>query len=80
MSAKFHGTRHEASSSLDPKEFRYLTNARMVTVDGIRLVCDRARVPAIVRDLMYREVYEDTERQRVRKRLPAPGIQAGRFE
>lgn len=44
------------------KKFRYLTGAKTVTIDGVRLVSDKRRVPQYVRDLMYREVYEDTER------------------
>lgn len=44
------------------KRFRYLINARVVKIDGVRLVSDKTRVPPVVRDLMYREVYEDTER------------------
>ncbi|KSV70740.1 FkbM family methyltransferase [Ensifer adhaerens] len=54
------------------KKFRYLTNARTVTIDGIRLVSDSARVPAVVRDLMFREVYEDTERN-ILLRILKPG-------
>ncbi|HEV7317703.1 MAG TPA: FkbM family methyltransferase [Ensifer sp.] len=54
------------------KRFRYLTHARTVTIDGIRLVSDAARVPAVVRDLMFREVYEDTERN-ILLRLLKPG-------
>ena len=54
------------------KRIRYFTNARTVTIDGIRLVSDAARVPAVVRDLMYREVYEDTERN-ILLRLLKPG-------
>lgn len=44
------------------KKFRRLTNARTVTINGIRLVSDKDQVPPYVRDLMFREVYEDTER------------------
>lgn len=51
------------------KKFRYASNARVVTIDGIKLVSDAARIPAIVRDLMYREVYEDTERNILLKLL-----------
>ncbi|MGF6172094.1 FkbM family methyltransferase [Ensifer sp. 4252] len=51
------------------KKFRYATNARVVTIDGIQLVSDQSRVPSTVRDLMYREVYEDTERNILLKLL-----------
>lgn len=44
------------------KKFRYLTNAKTITIDGVKLISDRRRVPLYLRDLMYREVYEDTQR------------------
>lgn len=44
------------------KKLRYLTGAKTVTIDGIRLVSDKRKVPEYLRNLMYREVYEDTER------------------
>ncbi len=44
------------------KKIRWLTNAKTVTLNGIRLVSDKKQVPPYVRELMFREVYEDTER------------------
>ncbi|OCP04402.1 MULTISPECIES: FkbM family methyltransferase [unclassified Ensifer] len=54
------------------KTFRHLTNARTVTIDGVRLVSDQARIPKAVRDMMFREVYEDAERN-ILLRLLKPG-------
>jgi FkbM family methyltransferase len=44
------------------KKVRRLIDAKTVTINGIRLVSDKEKVPPYVRDLMFREVYEDTER------------------
>ncbi len=44
------------------RQFRYLTNAKTTTINGVRLVSDRDRVPPYLRDLMFREIYENTER------------------
>lgn len=44
------------------KKYRYLVDAKTVTIDGVTLISDRDRIPLYLRDLMYREVYEDTER------------------
>lgn len=44
------------------KKYRYLVDAKTVTIDGVTLVSDKKRIPLQLRDLMYREAYEDTER------------------
>ncbi|MBP2237137.1 FkbM family methyltransferase [Sinorhizobium kostiense] len=44
------------------KKYRYFVDAKTVTIDGVTLISDRDRIPLYLRDLMYREVYEDTER------------------
>ncbi|KQQ45995.1 MULTISPECIES: FkbM family methyltransferase [Rhizobium/Agrobacterium group] len=41
---------------------RKLVNAKTVKIDGIRLISDERRVPAYLRRLMFKDVYEDTER------------------
>jgi FkbM family methyltransferase len=55
------------------KRFRYLTDARTVTIDGVRIVSDKARIPEQLRALLYREVYEDTERNLL-LRVLSPGM------
>lgn len=44
------------------KKYRYLVDAKTVTIDGVTLVSDRERIPPYLQELMFREVYEDTER------------------
>jgi FkbM family methyltransferase len=44
------------------KKLRYLTGAKVVEIDGVRLISDKRRIPAPLRNAIYREVYEDTER------------------
>ncbi|TDX88135.1 FkbM family methyltransferase [Neorhizobium sp. R1-B] len=44
------------------KRIRAAFNPNTVAVNGITLVADKKRVPRKVRDLMYRDGYEDTER------------------
>jgi len=60
------------------KKYRYLVDARTVTIDGVTLISDKGRIPHYLRDLMYREVYEDTERNVLLKILK-PGHRVVEF-
>ncbi len=51
------------------KRFRYLVNVRSVRLGGVRIDTTVGRIPEAVRDLIFREVYEDTERDLVGKVL-----------
>lgn len=55
------------------KRFRYLTDARTVTINGVRIISDRERIPEQLRALLYREAYEDTERNLL-LRVLKPGM------
>ena len=44
------------------KRWRYLTDARIITLDGLRIISDKALLPEELRDLIYREAYEHSER------------------
>jgi len=44
------------------KRFRYLTDAPVITLDGVRIISDKNRIPEDLRNLLYREVYEHSER------------------
>jgi FkbM family methyltransferase len=55
------------------KRFRYLTDAGTVTIDGVRIVSAKGRIPEALRELLFREVYEDTERNLL-VRMLKPGM------
>lgn len=55
------------------KRFRHLTNARTVVIDGVRIVSEKGRIPDPLRELLFREVYEDTERNLL-LRVLKPGM------
>lgn len=44
------------------KRFRRAFKPRTVSINGVKLIAADERVPPYLQDLMYREVYEDTER------------------
>lgn len=43
------------------KKIRYLLDAKTVRNGGVKLISDRTRISPYLRDLIYREAYEDTE-------------------
>ena len=48
-------------------------DAKVVKINGVRVISDKSRVPPYLRDLMFREAYEDTERNILLKMLK-PGV------
>ncbi len=44
------------------KRFRRAFKPRTVSIFGVKLIAADERVPPYLQDLMYRDVYEDTER------------------
>ena len=55
------------------KRFRYMFNARTVRLDGITIDTTAEHIPANVRELIFRETFEDTERDLIGKILK-PGM------
>ncbi|WP_437352968.1 FkbM family methyltransferase [Neorhizobium petrolearium] len=55
------------------RHFRTMTNAPTVTISGVRLVSEQGKVPVMLRNHLYREVYEDTERNLL-LRVLKPGM------
>ncbi|NTJ42917.1 FkbM family methyltransferase [Agrobacterium larrymoorei] len=44
------------------KKIRYMLDAKTVRISGVKLITDKDRIPAHLRDLIFREAYEDTEK------------------
>jgi FkbM family methyltransferase len=55
------------------RRYRALISARTVTISGIQLISEKGRVPDVLRNHLYREVYEDTERNLL-LRVLKPGM------
>lgn len=51
------------------KKIRYLVDARTVRNGGVKLISDGTRISPYLRDLIYREAYEDTEANVLHKAL-----------
>ncbi|MEK1928909.1 MAG: FkbM family methyltransferase, partial [Pararhizobium sp.] len=55
------------------KSFRYMFNVRTVRLGGVAIDTTVGHIPENVRELIFREIYEDTERDLIGKILK-PGM------
>jgi len=46
-----------------------LKNTRQMTIDGVKVITDRKRIPPFIQKLLFRKQYEDHERALVREHL-----------